>query len=82
MLIDHYFLIFWDFSILEQLSRNGKSALMMGDDTWMQLFPDHFDKSYPYPSFNVKDLDTVRAYEIYIAVSLHLYVPFVICQGR
>lgn len=33
--------------------------LMMGDDTWLQLFPDHFEKSYPYPSFNVKDLHTV-----------------------
>ncbi|XP_044462236.1 GPI ethanolamine phosphate transferase 3 isoform X3 [Mangifera indica] len=32
---------------------------MMGDDTWVQLFPNHFKKSYPYPSFNVKDLHTV-----------------------
>ncbi|KAK9725311.1 hypothetical protein RND81_05G135700 [Saponaria officinalis] len=32
---------------------------MMGDDTWLQLFPHHFEKSFPYPSFNVKDLDTV-----------------------
>ncbi|XP_013613026.1 PREDICTED: GPI ethanolamine phosphate transferase 3 isoform X3 [Brassica oleracea var. oleracea] len=32
---------------------------MMGDDTWTQLFPNQFHKSYPFPSFNVKDLDTV-----------------------
>ncbi|KAM2018649.1 hypothetical protein ACFX1T_021561 [Malus domestica] len=32
---------------------------MMGDDTWTQLFPHHFEKSFPYPSFNVRDLDTV-----------------------
>jgi hypothetical protein len=32
---------------------------MMGDDTWTQLYPEHFNKSFPYPSFNVKDLDTV-----------------------
>ncbi|XP_062190830.1 GPI ethanolamine phosphate transferase 3 isoform X2 [Phragmites australis] len=32
---------------------------MMGDDTWIQLYPEHFNKSFPYPSFNVKDLDTV-----------------------
>jgi predicted AlkP superfamily pyrophosphatase or phosphodiesterase len=32
---------------------------MMGDDTWTQLFPNQFQKSYPFPSFNVKDLDTV-----------------------
>lgn len=32
---------------------------MMGDDTWIQLFPHHFNNSHPYPSFNVKDLHTV-----------------------
>ncbi|XP_059635878.1 GPI ethanolamine phosphate transferase 3 isoform X2 [Cornus florida] len=32
---------------------------MMGDDTWLQLFPHHFNGSYPFPSFNVKDLHTV-----------------------
>lgn len=42
-----------------QLVKNGKRVLMMGDDTWMQLFPEHFEESHPYPSFNVKDLDTV-----------------------
>ncbi|KAJ7980495.1 GPI ethanolamine phosphate transferase 3 [Quillaja saponaria] len=41
------------------LVQNGKRVVMMGDDTWMQLFPQHFEKSYPYPSFNVKDLHTV-----------------------
>lgn len=33
--------------------------VFMGDDTWMQLAPDLFDKAHPYPSFNVKDLHTV-----------------------
>ncbi|KMZ74946.1 hypothetical protein ZOSMA_120G00380 [Zostera marina] len=46
-------------NLIYQLAKNGKRVLMMGDDTWLQLFPDHFNKSYPYPSFNVKDLDTV-----------------------
>ncbi|KAJ8444087.1 hypothetical protein Cgig2_025088 [Carnegiea gigantea] len=41
------------------LVENGKRVVMMGDDTWLQLFPHHFNKSFPYPSFNVKDLDTV-----------------------
>ncbi|OVA16598.1 Type I phosphodiesterase/nucleotide pyrophosphatase/phosphate transferase [Macleaya cordata] len=45
--------------IYQQLVQNGKRVLMMGDDTWVQLFPDQFEKSYPYPSFNVKDLHTV-----------------------
>ncbi|KAL3941048.1 MAG: hypothetical protein SGBAC_004530 [Bacillariaceae sp.] len=31
----------------------------VGDDTWIDLFPDLFDDSHPYPSFNTRDLDTV-----------------------
>ncbi|KAE8680302.1 hypothetical protein F3Y22_tig00111392pilonHSYRG00604 [Hibiscus syriacus] len=46
-------------NFVNQLIHNGKRVVMMGDDTWTQLFPNHFNKSYPYPSFNVKDLDTV-----------------------
>lgn len=46
-------------NLIHQLVENGKRIVMMGDDTWTQLFPNHFNKSYPYPSFNVKDLDTV-----------------------
>lgn len=46
-------------NLIQQLVQNGKRVVMMGDDTWTQLFPHHFNKSYPYPSFNVKDLDTV-----------------------
>ncbi|XP_004508065.1 GPI ethanolamine phosphate transferase 3 isoform X2 [Cicer arietinum] len=46
-------------NFINQLFQNGKKVVMMGDDTWTQLFPHHFERSYPYPSFNVKDLDTV-----------------------
>ncbi|KAF7825759.1 GPI ethanolamine phosphate transferase 3 isoform X2 [Senna tora] len=46
-------------NLIHQLVQNGKKVVMMGDDTWTQLFPHHFERSYPYPSFNVKDLDTV-----------------------
>lgn len=46
-------------NFIQQLVANGKRVVMMGDDTWLQLFPHHFEKSFPYPSFNVKDLDTV-----------------------
>ncbi|KAB2096272.1 hypothetical protein ES319_A01G097800v1 [Gossypium barbadense] len=46
-------------NFINQLIQNGKRVVMMGDDTWTQLFPHHFNKSYPYPSFNVKDLNTV-----------------------
>lgn len=31
----------------------------VGDDTWEDLFPNYFTESYPYPSFNTRDLDTV-----------------------
>ncbi|XP_023541944.1 GPI ethanolamine phosphate transferase 3 [Cucurbita pepo subsp. pepo] len=46
-------------NLIHQLVQNGKRVVMMGDDTWMQLFPHHFKKAFPYPSFNVKDLHTV-----------------------
>jgi phosphatidylinositol glycan class O len=31
----------------------------VGDDTWVDLFPTQFAESYPLPSFNTRDLDTV-----------------------
>ena len=31
----------------------------MGDDTWQLLFPDSFNHSFPFPSFNTRDIDTV-----------------------
>lgn len=31
----------------------------MGDDTWVGLYPNRFTRSYPFPSFDVRDLDTV-----------------------
>ncbi|KAN0031643.1 hypothetical protein ACTFIV_005508 [Dictyostelium citrinum] len=34
-------------------------VIFIGDDTWVGLFPNHFYAEYPYPSFNVKDIDTV-----------------------
>ncbi|CAK9165920.1 unnamed protein product [Ilex paraguariensis] len=46
-------------NIVYQLVQNGKRVVMMGDDTWLQLFPHHFNSCYPFPSFNVKDLHTV-----------------------
>ncbi|KAL3691933.1 hypothetical protein R1sor_005584 [Riccia sorocarpa] len=46
-------------NLLLQLQRTGKRVVMMGDDTWLQLFPTQFSKAYPFPSFNVKDLHTV-----------------------
>ena len=31
----------------------------VGDDTWVDLFPQDFTTALPYPSFNTRDLDTV-----------------------
>ncbi|KAH9319617.1 hypothetical protein KI387_021386, partial [Taxus chinensis] len=46
-------------NLIHQLIKNGRRVIMMGDDTWLQVFPNHFHKAYPFPSFNVKDLHTV-----------------------
>ena len=44
---------------VDQLVAQGKDIKFLGDDTWESLFPNRFYKSYPFPSFNVKDLHTV-----------------------
>ncbi|GMH39920.1 hypothetical protein BSKO_07824 [Bryopsis sp. KO-2023] len=46
-------------NLLYQVKQNGGKLAFVGDDTWDQLCPDLFDISLPYPSFNVRDLDTV-----------------------
>jgi len=39
---------------------DGRSFMaFVGDDTWVDLFPNQFDESHPFPSFNTRDLDTV-----------------------
>jgi predicted AlkP superfamily pyrophosphatase or phosphodiesterase len=46
-------------NIFSQAQRLGMRVGAIGDDTWVQLFPGTLNISYPYPSLNVKDLDTV-----------------------
>ena len=46
-------------NVLFQARASGFGITQMGDDTWLGLFPTVFNKSYPYPSFDVWDLDTV-----------------------
>ncbi|UYV73533.1 PIGO [Cordylochernes scorpioides] len=48
-------------NLINQVTRQGKKVIFMGDDTWKDLFPNKFHRQYFYPSFNVKDLDTVDA---------------------
>jgi phosphatidylinositol glycan class O len=47
-------------SLMKQWKLNTRRMVMLGDDTWMKLFPsDYFTTSYPFPSFDTTDLDTV-----------------------
>ncbi|XP_059479013.1 GPI ethanolamine phosphate transferase 3 [Neocloeon triangulifer] len=46
-------------NFLDQLKNAGKNVIFMGDDTWTSLYPGRFYREFPFPSFNVWDLDTV-----------------------
>ncbi|XP_050294404.1 GPI ethanolamine phosphate transferase 3 [Anthonomus grandis grandis] len=46
-------------NLIDQLVKNGKTAVFMGDDTWVSLYPNKFLRNHSYPSFDVWDLDTV-----------------------
>ncbi|BCS01147.1 mannose-ethanolamine phosphotransferase gpi13 [Aspergillus luchuensis] len=48
-------------NLISQLHDAGKRLVLLGDDTWMKLFPGYFDPtlSRPYESFLVEDLHTV-----------------------
>lgn len=46
-------------NIIDQLRAKGKKAVFMGDDTWTSLYPRRFEREFPFPSFNVWDLDSV-----------------------
>jgi phosphatidylinositol glycan class O len=46
-------------NLIFQLTSRGKRVISIGDDTWNNLFPNHLNLSYPYPSFDVWDLHTV-----------------------
>ena len=48
-------------NVIAQCAANGRRVAFAGDDTWLELFrATHFAAgATPFPSFNVKDLDTV-----------------------
>lgn len=46
-------------NIIDQLVSNKRRVVFAGDDTWTSLFPASFTKSFPQPSFDVWDLDSV-----------------------
>ena len=56
-------------NLVAQLSACGRRVAVLGDDTWLQLFPGKatFSEAHPFPSFDVQDLHTVDN-----GVQLHL----------
>lgn len=46
-------------NIIDQLIAHNRTAVFMGDSTWTELYPRRFKREYPFPSFNIYDLDSV-----------------------
>jgi GPI ethanolamine phosphate transferase 3 subunit O len=46
-------------SLIKQWNLSGKQLSMLGDDTWISLFPNQFRHAHPFDSFNTRDIDTV-----------------------
>lgn len=46
-------------SFIYQAAQLGKNVTLLGDDTWLSLFPNQFSKSAAYDSFDINDLNTV-----------------------
>lgn len=46
-------------NLIDQLVKAKKRITFMGDETMTFLYPGRFKREFPYPSFNVWDLDTV-----------------------
>ncbi|XP_075981345.1 phosphatidylinositol glycan anchor biosynthesis class O isoform X2 [Anticarsia gemmatalis] len=46
-------------SVIDQVTRNGGKAVLLGDDTWARLMPGKWLRSHAMYSFHTWDLDTV-----------------------
>mmetsp|Transcript_34592 Transcript_34592/g.33802 ORF Transcript_34592/g.33802 Transcript_34592/m.33802 type:complete len:89 (+) Transcript_34592:339-605(+) len=49
-------------NVLYQIKNSGMKdpkIVFAGDYIWLEMFAQYFDRVYPYPSFNVRDLDTL-----------------------
>lgn len=56
-------------NFIKSLVKEKKKVVFMGDDTWLSIYPEeYFERAYPFPSFDVKDLHSVDA-----GVLSHLY---------
>lgn len=58
-------------NLISQLSSHDKKIVFAGDDTWDNLYPGKFHRSYFYPSLDVADLDTVD-FGVYEKVPLEM----------
>lgn len=46
-------------NIIDQLRKENKKLVFLGDDIWDNIYPDRFMRHYSYPGLNTWDLDTV-----------------------
>uniref|UniRef100_A0A1B6CPU1 Uncharacterized protein n=1 Tax=Clastoptera arizonana TaxID=38151 RepID=A0A1B6CPU1_9HEMI len=46
-------------NLIDQLIKQNKKIIFMGDDTWVKLYPNRFIRQFSFPSFNTWDLDSV-----------------------
>lgn len=46
-------------SLIAQAHANNVSVTLLGDDTWLSLYPTQFTKTVAYDSFDIHDLDSV-----------------------
>ncbi|KAE9552260.1 hypothetical protein FO519_004538 [Halicephalobus sp. NKZ332] len=46
-------------NLIDQVKNSGRNITFLGDDTWISIFPGRFNREYPAPSFDIKDLHTV-----------------------
>ncbi|GMT00212.1 hypothetical protein PENTCL1PPCAC_22386 [Pristionchus entomophagus] len=49
-------------NIISQLVASGRNATLLGDDTWLSLYPRGFHRSFAKESFDIHDLHTVDNY--------------------
>lgn len=52
-------------NVIDQIVGNNLTIVFAGDNTWTELFPKRFKRSYAYPSFNIHDLDSVDNGKLY-----------------
>jgi len=46
-------------NILDHLKQKGKKIIFMGVDIWTRLYPNSFEKAFPFDSYSALDLDSV-----------------------